>query len=252
MAANSRTIQGLCVKLLGGLASNLIHHKVHIKIDNLSKQYAEHKVMALSDLSLAIEKSEFVALMGPSGCGKSTLLNLIAGIDKPSSGSIVIAGSDTTRLKDEELTRFRRDKIGFVFQFFNLLSTLTAQENVSLPLELAAKFSAKEIKERSVHMLEKVGLGSRLGFYPSQLSGGEMQRVAVARALVHSPELIIADEPTGNLDTENGAQILELLRTLCKEQNQTAIMATHSEDAAALCDRTIRMKDGRLVSEPEA
>ena len=220
---------------------------MHLKIENLSKQYAEHKVMALSELTLSIEKAEFVALMGPSGCGKSTLLNLIAGIDKPSSGRIIIADSETTKLNDDELTRFRRDKIGFVFQFFNLLSTLTAVENVSLPLELAGRFSAKEIKDRSVAMLEKVGLGARLNFYPSQLSGGEMQRVAVARALVHSPEIIIADEPTGNLDTENGAQILELLQSLCREHKQTAIMATHSEDAAALCDRTIRMKDGRLL-----
>lgn len=218
---------------------------MHLRIENLSKQYAEHKVMALSDLTLSIDKAEFVALMGPSGCGKSTLLNLIAGIDTPSSGRIFIANSETTGMNDEQLTRFRRDKIGFVFQFFNLLSTLTAQENVALPLELAGR-SAKEIKERSVSMLEKVGLGARLNFYPSQLSGGEMQRVAVARALVHSPELIIADEPTGNLDTENGAQILDLLRELCREHKQTAIMATHSEDAAALCDRTIRMKDGRL------
>jgi putative ABC transport system ATP-binding protein len=224
---------------------------VHLRIENLSKQYAEHKVMALSDLSLTIDKAEFVALMGPSGCGKSTLLNLIAGIDKPSAGRIFIADSETTGMNDEQLTRFRRDKIGFVFQFFNLLSTLTAQENVALPLELAGR-PAKEIKERSVSMLEKVGLGPRLNFYPSQLSGGEMQRVAVARALVHSPELIIADEPTGNLDTENGAQILDLLRELCREHKQTAIMATHSEDAAALCDRIIRMKDGRLYqAEPE-
>lgn len=218
---------------------------MQLRIENLSKQYAEHKVMALSDLSLTIEKAEFVALMGPSGCGKSTLLNLIAGIDKPSSGHIFIADSETTGMNDEQLTRFRRDKIGFVFQFFNLLSTLTALENVALPLELAGR-SAKEIKERAVSMLEKVGLGARMNFYPSQLSGGEMQRVAVARALVHSPELIIADEPTGNLDTENGAQILDLLRELCREHKQTAIMATHSEDAAALCDRIIRMKDGRL------
>lgn len=224
---------------------------MHLRIENLSKQYAEHKVMALSDLSLTIDKAEFVALMGPSGCGKSTLLNLIAGIDKPSAGRIFIADSETTGMNDEQLTRFRRDKIGFVFQFFNLLSTLTAQENVALPLELAGR-PAKEIKERSVSMLEKVGLGPRLNFYPSQLSGGEMQRVAVARALVHSPELIIADEPTGNLDTENGAQILDLLRELCREHKQTAIMATHSEDAAALCDRIIRMKDGRLYqAEPE-
>lgn len=219
---------------------------MHLRIESLSKQYAEHKVMALSDFSISIAQSEFVALMGPSGCGKSTLLNLIAGIDKPSSGRIIIADVETTSMNDDELTRFRRDKIGFVFQFFNLLSTLTALENVSLPLELAACYPSKEIKERSVQMLEKVGLQARLDFYPSQLSGGEMQRVAVARALVHSPGLIIADEPTGNLDTENGAQILELLRSLCKEHKQTAIMATHSEEAAALCDRTVRMKDGRL------
>lgn len=221
---------------------------MQIQIQNLKKTYAEHQVMAVSDLSLEIVKSEFVALMGPSGCGKSTLLNLLAGIDRPSSGKIIIAGRDISALSDDELTLFRRDKIGFVFQFFNLLSTLTALENVALPLELSGKLSAREIADRSQEMLEKVGLGQRSRFYPSQLSGGEMQRVAVARAIVHDPELIIADEPTGNLDTENGTQILDLLCTLCKDGNHTTIMATHSSEAAARADRTIQMKDGKIVS----
>lgn len=220
---------------------------MHLVIENLSKKYAEHNVMALAGLSLSIDKAEFVALMGPSGCGKSTLLNLIAGIDKADSGKIIIAGTDISTMNDDELTLFRRDKIGFVFQFFNLLSTLTAQENVSLPLELAGKFTQTEIARRASEILERVGLGARRQFYPSQLSGGEMQRVAVARALIHNPELIIADEPTGNLDTENGAQILDLLRQLCRENKQTALMATHSTEAATLCDRTIRMKDGKLL-----
>ena len=220
---------------------------MHIRIENLSKGYSEHQVVALSELSLVIEKAEFVALMGPSGCGKSTLLNLLAGIDKPTSGKIFIGDKESSSMTDDELTRFRRDKIGFVFQFFNLLSTLTAAENVALPLELSGKFSRKQITDRCSELLEKVGLGHRQNFYPSQLSGGEMQRVAVARAIVHNPELIIADEPTGNLDTESGANILELFRTLCREGGHTAIMATHSLEAAALADRTIRMKDGKLL-----
>jgi putative ABC transport system ATP-binding protein len=220
---------------------------VHIRIEKISKVYEEHHVNALKEIDLSFERGEFVAVMGPSGCGKSTFLNLLAGIDRPSSGKIYIGDTEITHLSDADLTHLRRDKIGFVFQFFNLLSTLTAAENVSLPLELAGKLSAKEIRQRCLDTLTKVSLAGRADFYPSQMSGGEMQRVAIARAIIHAPELIVADEPTGNLDTENGEQVLRLFRDLCKEGRHTAIMATHSLEAAAYADRTIHLKDGRLV-----
>ena len=220
---------------------------MHIRVENLSKIYPEHEVKALTDLTLSFERGEFVAVMGPSGCGKSSFLNLIAGIDRASTGKIYIADTEITQLNDEELTRMRREKIGFVFQFFNLLSTLTAAENVSLPLELAGNYSDAEIKKRCDEMLERVGLAQRASFYPSQLSGGEMQRVAIARAIIHSPELIIADEPSGNLDSENGQMVLNLFSDLCRNGKHTAIMATHSMEAAAIADRCIHLRDGKLV-----
>ncbi|MBX9689774.1 MAG: ABC transporter ATP-binding protein [Candidatus Obscuribacterales bacterium] len=220
---------------------------MHIRIENLSKQYEEHHVKALNELNLSFEKGEFVAIMGPSGCGKSTLLNIIAGIDRQSSGRIFIGEHELSAMSENALTEMRRDNIGFIFQFFNLLSTLTVYENVALPLELAAKCGAAEIKKRAMEMLEKVSLAARHDFYPSQLSGGEMQRVAIARALVNNPQLIVADEPTGNLDTENGEQVLELFRKLCREGMHTAIMATHSQEAANCADRIVRMKDGRIL-----
>lgn len=220
---------------------------MHIRIENLSKIYPEHEVKALTDLSLSFERGEFVAVMGPSGCGKSSLLNLIAGIDTASSGKIYFSDTDITKLSDAEITKLRQEKIGFVFQFFNLLSTLTAAENISLPLELSGKYSDAEIKKRCDEILEKVGLTQRAGFYPSQLSGGEMQRVAIARAIIHGPELIIADEPSGNLDSENGEMVLKLFSDLCRMGNHTAIMATHSLEAAAIADRCIHLRDGKLV-----
>lgn len=223
---------------------------MQVRIENLSKKYAEHDVSALQNLSLAIEPGEFAALMGPSGCGKSTLLNLIAGIDRASSGKIYIGKQEITSMSENELASLRCTRLGFVFQFFNLLSTLTVEENVSLPLMLSGKLSSKEIKARSIAMLEKVGLQARASFYPSQLSGGEMQRVAIARAIVHEPQLIIADEPTGNLDTENGQLVLKLLLELCKNGKHTTIMATHSQEAAAIADRVIHLKDGRLQELP--
>lgn len=220
---------------------------MHIRIENLSKTYDEHHVDALREISLNFERGEFVALMGPSGCGKSTFLNLLAGIDRPNSGQIFIGDTEISMLSDAELTALRRDKIGFIFQFFNLLSTLTAAENIALPLELAGKTSNAEIRKRCNEMLEKVGLSNRAAFYPSQMSGGEMQRVAIARAIIHGPELIVADEPTGNLDTENGEQILKLFVELCRQGKHTAIMATHSAEAAAYADRVVYLKDGRLL-----
>lgn len=219
-----------------------------LQIEEVAKTYGEHQVKALSAVSINIARGEFVSLMGASGCGKSTLLNLIAGLDTASSGRIIFDGADVTKLTDEAVTALRAKKIGFVFQFFNLLSTLTVAENVALPLELGGK-SASDRQKRVLEMLAEVGMENRLNFYPAQLSGGEMQRVAIARALVHKPELIVADEPTGNLDSENGLKVLELLKHLNKSLNQTIVMATHSEEAGAVGDRIIRMKDGLVVSD---
>jgi putative ABC transport system ATP-binding protein len=220
-----------------------------VSLCGVTKNYGEHQVMAVAGVTLAVAPGEFVSLMGASGCGKSTLLNLIAGLDSVSSGKIILAGQDITSLGDEEVTGVRGRKIGFVFQFFNLLSTLTVEENVSLPLDLTTRLPLAERRKKVLAMLERVGLQDRLHFYPAQLSGGEMQRVAIARALIHSPELIVADEPTGNLDSENGLKVLALLKELNESMGQTIIMATHSEEAAQFGHRIVQMKDGLVVSE---
>ena len=220
-----------------------------IAIENLYKHYGEHQVNALKGISLQIQAGEFVALMGPSGCGKSTLLNLLAGIDRPTSGSILIQGKSLFEESESTLTEFRRTKLGFIFQFFNLLSTLTVQENVALPLDLDNHLPEREKQQKVSAMLERVGMSHRASFFPSQLSGGEMQRVAIARALVHQPTIILADEPTGNLDTENGTAILNLLKELSNERGPIIVMATHSEEAAACAHRIIRMRDGQIHHE---
>lgn len=217
-----------------------------IQIESLRKHYGEHHVNALKGVSLSVQPGEFVALMGPSGCGKSTLLNILGTIDRPTSGSVLIQGQPVFENDEKALTDFRRTKLGFIFQFFNLLSTLTVQENVSLPLDLDDRLSEAERQQRVSVMLERVGMTQRADFFPAQLSGGEMQRVAIARALVHQPEIILADEPTGNLDTENGNAILQLLREISGEQGQIVLMATHSEEAAACAHRIIRMRDGQI------
>jgi putative ABC transport system ATP-binding protein len=218
-----------------------------LSLEQVSKTYGEHQVKALSAVNLQIARGEFVSLMGASGCGKSTLLNLMAGLDRLTSGRILFEGADVTSLDDEALTALRSGKIGFVFQFFNLLSTLTVEENVGLPLELAGGISAGAIKRRIEETLEQVGMVKRLKFYPAQLSGGEMQRVAIARAIVHKPPLVVADEPTGNLDSENGVKVLELLKELNSAHKQTIVMATHSEEAGAVGHRIVRMKDGMVL-----
>lgn len=217
-----------------------------IEVHELSKCYGEHHVNALRGISLSIEAGDFVALMGPSGCGKSTLLNILGTIDLPTEGQIFIAGESIFEKHEKTLTLFRREQLGFIFQFFNLLSTLTAAENVSLPLDLNPNLQESQRKQAVQSILERVGMAHRADFYPAQLSGGEMQRVAIARALVHQPKIILADEPTGNLDTENGASILQLLQTLAKADGQTILMATHSEEAANAADRVIRMRDGQI------
>jgi ABC-type lipoprotein export system ATPase subunit len=202
-------------------------------------------VRALSEVSLEVQAGEFVALVGRSGCGKSTLLHLAGAMDFPSSGTVLIDGKSTAGLDDAGQTRLRRKKVGFVFQSFQLLHTLTAVENVELPLLLAGHSSAREEARERLKWVELEGLDDR---FPHQLSGGQMQRVAIARALVHSPKLLLADEPTGNLDTTTGTLILDLLKRLTREHQTGTIMATHSAEAAEVCDTLVRLRDGQIES----
>ncbi|MFN0107428.1 MAG: ABC transporter ATP-binding protein [Blastocatellia bacterium] len=223
-----------------------------IQLENVSREYGEGKVVyALDHVSLLIAKGERVAVMGPSGSGKSTLLNLVCGLDEPTSGEVRIDGTNIASLDDDRRTRLRREKIGMVFQTFNLLSTLTALENVALPLRLNGS-SKKEADSRAKAMLEKVGLGARVTHRPDQMSGGERQRIAIARALIFQPPVLLADEPTGNLDSKTGEEILALLDDLHREFNTTILMVTHNEEAAEHCDRVIRLRDGKVVSAHSA
>jgi putative ABC transport system ATP-binding protein len=209
-------------------------------------------VTAVDGVSFDIEAGEFVAVVGPSGCGKSTLLHLCGAMDRASAGTLTLGGQPLDRLDDDALTRLRRTRIGFVFQFFNLLPTLTLAENVALPLLLDGRRAAPAL-DRAASLADRVGLGHRLGHYPHQLSGGELQRGAIARALVHRPELVIADEPTGSLDSANGAAVLALLRELNRELRVTLLLATHAPEVAAAATRVLHMRDGRIVRvEPQA
>jgi len=218
-----------------------------VQLKDISKAYGNKGYKALNNVTLSFDQGQFASIMGPSGCGKSTLLNLIAGIDQPSSGQLLFEGKDLFAMNDEDRTRLRAAKIGFVFQFFNLLSTLTVRENVMLPLELQGVRSGSEARKMTDALLHQVGLNERANSYPSELSGGEMQRTAIARALVHSPTVILADEPTGNLDTENGEAVLNLLRTANSDMGVTIIMATHSAEAASYASYNVRMRDGAVV-----
>jgi putative ABC transport system ATP-binding protein len=202
----------------------------------------------LDQVDLRIGAGEFVAVVGPSGSGKSTLLGLLAGLDEPTSGRVWLDGQDLAELTEDERARLRRDRIGFVFQSFQLISSLTALENVRVPLDLAGR---RDGTERARALLEQVGLGERMGHLPVQLSGGEQQRVALARAFVHRPRVLFADEPTGNLDGAAGAGILELLRELNREQGATVVMVTHDLELAAAAGRSIRLRDGRVVPAGE-
>jgi putative ABC transport system ATP-binding protein len=215
--------------------------------DALEKTYAEGAtpVAALRGVSLALEPGDFVALTGPSGCGKSTLLHLCGAMDRPTAGRLLFDGQDLASLDDDALTRLRRDRIGFVFQFFNLLPTLTVGDNIALPCLLAG-MAPREAESRAADVADRVGLGPRLAHYPQQVSGGEAQRAAIARALVHKPALVIADEPTGNLDTATGATVLSLLADLNRELGVTMLLATHAAEVAAAARRTLKMRDGRL------
>ncbi|HJQ84852.1 MAG TPA: ABC transporter ATP-binding protein [Candidatus Binatia bacterium] len=208
----------------------------------------ETDVPALSGVSLEVAAGDFVAIIGPSGSGKSTLLHLLGGLDAPSRGEIVIDGTPISQMSDDEITIFRRRKIGFIFQFFNLLPTYSAEENVALPLLLDRR-RPREIRDRVAAALEQVGLGHRRRHRPDELSGGEMQRVAIARALVIDPVLILADEPTGNLDTKTGEQILALVREANRGRGCTVVLVTHEARAAGYARRVITLKDGRVVDE---
>jgi len=209
-------------------------------------QQGENEIVALAGVSIDIPRGAFAAIMGPSGSGKSTLLHLIGGLDRPSSGELLVDGRLVGQMADDEVTLFRRTNIGFVFQFFNLLPTLTALENVTLPLVLDGRSKA-EADQRAALLLEKVGLEKRLNHLPEALSGGEIQRVAIARALAFSPPILLADEPTGNLDSKTGQDVLALLRQINQERGSTVVMATHSQEAARSADRTIHLRDGRVA-----
>ena len=221
-----------------------------LHLDGVTKDYllGSTVVKALRGLSLSIESGEIVAIMGPSGSGKSTLMHILGALDTPTGGTASLEGHDLQELSENELVTLRGKKVGFVFQTFNLIQALTAQQNVELPMIfLGVKKSVRS--ERARALLEKVGLGERVAHRPNELSGGERQRVAIARALANDPEILLADEPTGNLDSETGATILELLKRLSVEEGKTMILITHDPDAAAIAHRIVRLRDGRVVEE---
>ncbi|MHA1972195.1 MAG: ABC transporter ATP-binding protein [Candidatus Hodarchaeales archaeon] len=216
---------------------------------DLKKYYVlgEVKVEALRGINMEIERGEFVSIMGPSGCGKTTLLNIIGSLDAPTSGKVILEGQEISRAKEKELTKIRRTLVGFVFQFYNLLPVLSALENVELPM-LIAGVPKDQRTERALDLLEKVNLLDRKDHKPDELSGGERQRVAIARALANRPSILLADEPTGDLDTESGLAVLELLKEVNKKENQTLILVTHDANIAHHSDRIFHIKDGRISS----
>ena len=219
-----------------------------IKLTGINKIYRTNEIetLALENVNLDVIKGEFVSIMGPSGCGKSTLLNIMGLLDAPSSGKIEINGTSVESMKDKELAAFRNKTLGFVFQSFHLINSLNVIDNVELPL-LYRKMAAKERTRLAKEVLERVGLSHRMRHMPTQLSGGQCQRVAIARAIVGNPEIILADEPTGNLDSKMGAEVMELLHKLNKENGRTIVMVTHNEEQAKQTSRTIRFFDGRQV-----
>ena len=220
-----------------------------VTLEHVSKRFeGKRQVTALDDVSLVVERGEMVSIIGPSGSGKSTLLNLMGGLDRATSGDVRVDGASLARLSDNDLTRVRRDKIGFVFQFFNLLPTLTCLENVGLPLHLRG-WPRQKVDARSRELLTLVQLGHRVQHLPEELSGGERQRVAIARALSIYPPIILADEPTGNLDTHTGVEILGLIRDLHVTLNTTIIIVTHDMKVAESCPRTIALRDGKIVED---
>jgi putative ABC transport system ATP-binding protein len=216
--------------------------------DEVTRVYGEGDtaVRALRGISLSIDRGKLTAVMGPSGSGKSTLMHILAGLDRPTSGSVSIGGTEITTLGDSDLTKLRREHIGFVFQFFNLLPMLTAEENITLPLSIAGE---KPDRAWFTELIGKVGLGDRLSHRPAELSGGQQQRVAIARALVSRPTVVFADEPTGNLDSATSGEILELMRASVDELGQTTVMVTHDSRAAAIADRILFLADGEIVRD---
>ena len=219
-----------------------------IELKGINKIYRTDEVetQALENVNLQVNKGEFLSIMGPSGCGKSTLLNIMGLLDAPTSGSVLIDGTATEKLSDKALAAFRNEKLGFVFQSFHLINSLNVIDNVKIPL-LYRKMSGTKREELAKQVLERVGLSHRMRHMPTQLSGGQCQRVAIARAIMGNPEIILADEPTGNLDSKMGAEIMELLHELNKQDGRTIVMVTHNEAQAKLTDRTIRFFDGRQV-----
>ena len=219
-----------------------------IQVDNLRRQYGqgEARVVALNDVSLTIDQGAFVAVMGSSGSGKSTLLHLLGGVDKPDAGRVIIDGTDLYTLSETELTVFRRRRIGLIYQFFNLVPELTVEENILLPQLLDGKAGDQQQLEE---LLAATGLSDRRRYLPSQLSGGQQQRVAIARALVNRPALVLADEPTGNLDTRNGHEVMQLLRLANRDMGQTLVLITHDERIARQADRVLTIEDGRIVDD---
>ncbi|MDD4590621.1 MAG: ABC transporter ATP-binding protein [Parabacteroides sp.] len=219
-----------------------------IEVKNLEKIYRtkEIETVALENVNLTVNKGEFLSIMGPSGCGKSTLLNIMGLLDVPTEGSIRIEGTDTSNMTDKEMAMFRNRKLGFVFQSFHLINSLNVIDNVELPL-LYRNVNAKERRTAAVAVLEKVGLSHRMRHFPTQLSGGQCQRVAIARAIVGNPDIILADEPTGNLDSKMGAEVMDILHKLNKEDGRTIVMVTHNEAQAQQTSRVVRFFDGRQV-----
>ncbi len=217
---------------------------------HLEKTYVtgDVSVHALREVDIDLSKGEFVVVMGPSGSGKTTLLNLLGALDRPSGGNILIDGEDLNQLKEEELTRLRRERVGFVFQFYNLIPTLTALENVELPM-LMAGVSRRERESRARALLAMVGLAERANHLPDELSGGEQQRVTIARALANRPSIILADEPTGDLDTKTGTEVVRMLRDLARKEGVTVVAVTHDPVVAEMADRILEMRDGRIVGE---
>ena len=219
-----------------------------IKLTELNKIYRTNEIetVALENINLEVNEGEFLSIMGPSGCGKSTLLNIMGLLDTPTSGTIEINGVRTAGMKDKELAAFRNKTLGFVFQSFHLINSLNVLDNVELPL-LYRKTAASERRKKAEEVLERVGLSHRMHHFPTQLSGGQCQRVAIARAIIGNPEIILADEPTGNLDSKMGSEVMDILHRLNKEDGRTIVMVTHNEEQAKLTSRTIRFFDGRQV-----
>jgi putative ABC transport system ATP-binding protein len=218
-----------------------------VELSNVTKIYhlGDTPVVALNHFDLEISKGEFLAITGKSGCGKSTLINIIGGIDTPDEGRILVDGEDIAKMDDHRLTLFRRKQVGIIFQFFNLLPILNVEENIALPYLLMGNSSSPQA--RIDHLLQEMGLRERRYHKPHELSGGEMQRVAICRALINDPDLILADEPTGNLDSVSGKQVLEILKRLKEEHGKTILLVTHSQEGAAIADRILKMKDGKLL-----